>query len=134
MSTELSASTTFFGKYDKTGGTISGRVNRDPQFYFDLNGQDPRINFAAGAHLDFNRSASTLGFTLGDASSPVVKFGAGTGRKYIAFDDPTRIEFVSNSTATAYVFYIGNTAVMSIDGNGNMKLRGTVQQNQTSIP
>lgn len=142
-------------KANKAGDTFTGGINRDPQFYLDLSGLNPRINFDAGDHLDYDRAGNALSLSFGD-QAPAVTFGGsgdvsskswtskansnfklGTqanGNNYVTFDGQfTRIEFV-NQSPFAYVFYIGNNAVMSIDGSGNLKVRGTVQGGQTSIP
>lgn len=162
MATELKDSSTFAGKASVSGATFtgplrgSGGISRDAQFYVDLanSATDPRINFDTNDHLDYSRANDTLSVSIGNnqvvsvnasgvLSSPgwaCTSYGgltlgknSSTGRPYVTFDGPnSRIEF---ATGGAYVFYIGSVAVMSVDGNGNLKVRGgTPQINQTTFP
>ena len=126
-------------------------------------GTGPYVNFVDGSYIQWN--PNTLAFEIFAANNKSVEVNSGaattnvplaigagaTGalnppsgapgfflsrngtRPYIAFDGiNSRLEF---SNSGNFVFYIGASPVMSIDGNGNMKLRGSsIQYNQTITP
>lgn len=131
-------------------------------FCLSQSGNGPYVNFASNDLLAWNPTASQFEFDIDNTTSPKFTIGRssananvplsvansvsvtggatsfylglnGTGnRPFVAFDGfNSRIEFGSSG---AFIFYVGGRAVGSLDGNGTMKIRGTISQNQTVFP
>ena len=129
----LSQSATFNTKADLSGAVFTGPlrgaagVSRDAQYYMDLAGGNPRLNFDMDDHLDFDRTNNTFSFAI--ANGAVLMLGRSpAGRSYISFDGfGSRIEFGNGGV---YQFFIGGNMIAALDGNGTLKTKGPVIANQ----
>ena len=69
-----------------------------------------------------------LNFNTGLTNRFYASYGSGP---YINFDTGTYIQFGPNAM---YSFFIGGRCVATLDGNGNLDLKGSVTQNGTPSP
>lgn len=103
--------------YDGTGSqhsAIGPCTNAGAMGFISNNGAG--FNFFGGA-VTFQDQNFAADYNSG---SPRIQFDSGD---YFRYD----------RTANKLYFYVGNTAVMSVDGSGNMKIKGTLTQGAATV-